>query len=455
MTTDERDEFGRPKVPLSWWRLLAVTAYWLAITVLWGAMTFTIIPLLVESAGVLGSPDHALVGLAIGVITTGGVIIAILVQPTMGAISDHTRSRLGRRKPYIIAGTLMDLAFLAFAAWAFWNQTYWPFVVAIALLQFSSNFAQGPYQGYVPDLVPSPQVGAASGLLGAANILGNIVGPGIAIAFVALASATGNDALVLGTFVVVGIIELVTMAITVIWVPDQPAPEPSALTLGERARAAWGTDILAQRDFVWIMISRLLVLTGLVTLQAFAYLYLRNVLGMTKSEALPASIPLLLATAGAALISAVPGAQISNRVGRKPVLFVAIGSGIVGGLLLAFTGSYAVVIVGAVFIGVCSGVFLGVDWALMTDIIPKAESGRYMGISNIAVAGAGPLATTIGGILTFVLGGVLALNSDIAWRGVFVLLAVELLLGALALRNVTEPPRAGQAAAEMAGPVGS
>ncbi len=454
MNVDERDEFGRPSLPLSWWRLLAVTAYWLAITVLWGAMTFTIIPRLVESAGVLGRSDHPLVGLAIGVITTGGVIIAILVQPTMGAISDHTRSRMGRRKPYIVAGTFMDLAFLTFAAWAFWNQTYWPFVVAVALLQFSSNFAQGPYQGYVPDLVPSRQVGAASGLLGAANILGNVVGPGIAIAFVALASATGNDALVLGTFVAVGIIELVTMAITVIWVPDQPAPTPSPLTLGQRARAAWGTDILAQRDFVWIMVSRLLVLTGLVTLQAFAYVYLQNVLGMSSDEAGPASFPLLLATAGAALIAAVPGAQISNRIGRKPVLFVAIGSGVVGGLLLAVTGSYQLVIVGAVFIGICSGVFLGVDWALMTDIIPKAESGRYMGISNIAVAGAGPLGTTVGGLLTFLLGGVLAMSADIAWRGVFVLLAIELVLGALALRKVTEPRRAGQAATEAEGAAG-
>jgi MFS family permease len=442
MSSDDRDEFGRPKSTLSWWRLLAVTAYWLAITVLWGAMTFTIIPRLVEA--VLGSADDPLFGVAVGVITTAGVVIAIVVQPTMGAISDHTRSRLGRRKPYIIAGTFMDLAFLTFAAWAFWNETYWPFVVAVALLQFSSNFAQGPYQGYVPDLVPSHQVGAASGLLGAANILGNIVGPGIAIGFVALACATGNDALVLGTFVAVGLVELVTMTITVIWVPDRPAAEPSPLTLRQRARGAWGTDILAHRDFVWIMVSRLLVLTGLVTLQAFAYVYLRNALSMSRDEAVTASFPLLLATATAALLSAVPGAQISNRVGRKPVLFVAIGSGIVGGLLLAVTSSYALVIVAAVFIGACSGVFLGVDWALMTDIIPKAESGRYMGISNIAVAGAGPLATTIGGLLTLVLGGVLAMNAGVAWRGVFVLLAVELALGAFALRQVTEPRRARQ-----------
>src|SRR5206468_992589 len=162
---DDRDEFGRPKSALSWWQLLSVTAYWLAITTLWGAFTFSVIPRLVESKGVLGSSTHPLAGLAIGVITTAGVLIAILVQPTMGSISDHTRSRLGRRKPFILIGTAMDLLFLTFAAWAFWNQNYWAFVGAVALLQFSSNFAQGPYQGYIPDLVPGRQVGIASGLL--------------------------------------------------------------------------------------------------------------------------------------------------------------------------------------------------------------------------------------------------------------------------------------------------
>ena len=52
---DDRDEFGRPKSVLSWVQLLAVTAYWLAITTLWGAFTFSVIPRLVESPGVLGS----------------------------------------------------------------------------------------------------------------------------------------------------------------------------------------------------------------------------------------------------------------------------------------------------------------------------------------------------------------------------------------------------------------
>lgn len=438
--SEDRDEFGRPKSALSTMQLLSVTAYWLAITTLWGAFTFSVIPRLVESKGVLGSSTHPLAGLAIGVITTAGVLIAILVQPTMGAISDHTRARLGRRKPYIVIGTAMDLVFLTFAAWAFWNQAYWAFVVAVALLQFSSNFAQGPYQGYIPDLIPGRQVGIASGLLGAANIAGNLLGPGLAILFVAvLPGVVGFPEITLGLFAAIALVEVVTMLITVFFVPDRPAP-PTTKTLRERALGAWGTDLLANRDYVWLLVSRLFVLTALVSLQAFAVFFLENAHGMAPDQAQSSQFPIILTVAVAALLSAVPGGWISSRIGRKPVLYVAIALGVLGAAILAFGPAYWMVVAAAVPIGICSGVFLGVDWALMTDIIPKAESGRYMGISNIAVASAGPIASTVGGLLVFGI-TLLALGSGLAYRAIFVLMAVELVAGALALRRVTEPAR--------------
>jgi MFS family permease len=439
---DDRDEFGRPKSELSWVQLLAVTAYWLAITVLWGAFTFSVIPRLVESKGVLGSSTHPLAGLAIGLITTFGVLIAIFVQPTMGAISDHTQSRIGRRKPFIIIGTAMDLLFLTFAAWAFWNQNYWAFVVAVALLQFSSNFAQGPYQGYIPDLVPGRQVGIASGLLGAANIAGNLLGPGLAILFVAvLPDMLGFPEITLGLFAAIAFVEVTTMLITVFIVPDRSAP-PTSKSFRDRALGAWGTDLLANKDYIWLLISRLFVLTALVSLQAFAVFFLENAHHMSPDEAQTSQFPIIVTVAVAALLSAVPGGYISSRIGRKPVLFAAIALGVIGAATIALGPSYWMVVAAALPIGICSGVFLGVDWALMTDIIPKAESGRYMGISNIAVASAGPIASVIGGVLVFVI-SLATLGPELAYRAIFVLMGVELAIGAWALRRVAEPMRGG------------
>ena len=79
----------------------------------------------------------------------------------VGAISDYTISRWGRRKPYIAIGATLDVVFLIGIAI---SQTYLSVIAFVILLQFSSNFAQGPFQGFVPDLVPAKQVGLASGL---------------------------------------------------------------------------------------------------------------------------------------------------------------------------------------------------------------------------------------------------------------------------------------------------
>jgi len=292
--------------------------------------------------------------------------------------------------------------------------------------------------------VPGRQVGIASGLLGAANIAGNLLGPGLAILFlVVLPDQLHAPQIALGVFAAIALVEVTTMLVTVIWVPDRPAPE-SSLSLVQRAQSAWGTDILQQRDYVWLLVSRLFVLTALVSLQAFAVFFLENAHGMSPDDAQRMQFPVIIAVAVSALLAAVPGGWISNRIGRKPVLYVAIALGLVGALMLAFGPAYWMVVAAAVPIGICSGVFLGVDWALMTDIIPKAESGRYMGISNIAVASAGPIASTVGGIVVFVV-VTLAANAaggpGLAYRAIFVLMALELAIGAWALRHVREPGR--------------
>ncbi len=133
----ERDEYGRPTRHLPWSKLLAVNAYWLAISSLWAALLFIGAPHLVD---VLVGRTHPQAPLLTGILSSVGVIIAIVVQPTIGAISDNTRSRFGRRKPYIFVGTLFDLLFLCLAAYAFLNVTsgdflmYGLYLLAIVLL---------------------------------------------------------------------------------------------------------------------------------------------------------------------------------------------------------------------------------------------------------------------------------------------------------------------------------
>jgi MFS family permease len=95
--------------------------------------------------------------------------------------------------------------------------------------------------------------------------------------------------------------------------------------------------------------------------------------------------------------------------------------------------------VGALIYGLSAGVFLAVDWALMTDIIPKASSGRYMGLSNVATASAGVLAVATAGTLMDLVGG--PQGGGMGPRAALVLGMILLGVGAILLRPVDERRR--------------
>ena len=181
------EQIGAPEKPrLSKASLIRISLYWLGLSSIFIGLN-AILTGRMES-GALGAAVQASVGTTLFQLTVAGALIAAIIQPTIGAISDYTVSRWGRRKPYVVAGTVLDLVFLA--GIAFSND-----LVAIAafivLLQISSNLAQGPFQGYIPDLVPAAQSGIASSLVGLFSVLGNVAGFAIAAA----AIATGNFAL--------------------------------------------------------------------------------------------------------------------------------------------------------------------------------------------------------------------------------------------------------------------
>ena len=140
------------------------------------------------------------------------------------------------------------------------------------------------------------------------------------------------------------------------------------------------------------------------------------------------------------LIAVVPAARLSDRVGRKPVIYVSCAIGAVGLAILAVAPSVPVALVGAALFGVSGGTFLAVDWALMTDIIPKASSGRYMGISNVATASSGIVAVAIGGALIMdTVNQALGLGAGA--RAAMLFGVACYLVGALLLRPVDERRR--------------
>jgi len=134
--------------------------YWLGLSVSSGSQTPYILPLLV---GLLVGEEKK--NTALGDLRAWGLLIAILVQAGAGLLSDRSSSRWGRRRPFIVLGTLLDMIFLIFIGLAglYWH-SYWLLFLAVMLMQLSSNIAHGALQGLIPDIVLEDQRGRASGV---------------------------------------------------------------------------------------------------------------------------------------------------------------------------------------------------------------------------------------------------------------------------------------------------
>lgn len=415
----------RPTIPLPLGQLIQIALYWFGINTIWGGMGILIqerVPQLVP-AGQGGT----FIGIQ-GFVTLS---IAVVIQPTIGMISDYTISRWGRRKPYIAIGATLDVLFIIGVATA---QTYVALVAFLFLLQFSSNFAQGPFQGYVPDLVPAKQVGLASALVGSMQTLGFIAG-GIIISI----------GYVLDDFTVptiaLGLVELATAIGTLLWVREgRQARDRKGRSWLSIGLSAWGTDILREESFVNLVISRLMFLAGVNALINFFALFLTRVFGFTADDK-ALWVPVTQVIVAVVTVAAtIPSARASDRVGRKPVIYAACAFGGLGMVVAGLAPGLPVFILGAVLIGAAAGTFLAVDWALMTDIIPKAASGRYMGISNIAVASAGAVAGAVVGPIIDIAGGGIAQTGD-GPRTAFVVAVAFFALAAFFLRRVDPRPR--------------
>lgn len=376
--TETAPEGSRARLPLS--QLVTLSIYWFGIQTIWGGLNITIIP------GRLDDLSRDTQGTLLAIIMLAGAIAPIIIQPTVGVISDYTVTRWGRRKPYIVVGALLDVVFLAGIAF---NNDFVAMVAFYFLLQVSSNFAQGPFQGYVPDLVPAKQVGTASGLMGLMLTLGTIAGVGIATLGGLL------DSVALATLAL-GVVEVATMVVLIATVDEGRAAPRRTRPWREIALSAWGRDILQQRSVLWLLLVRLLFL-GAYNATLIAIGYFRRSHGLSDDDA-DATVFVATAIVGVSTaIAAVPGGRLSDRFGRRPVIWAAAlvaGAGLLG---VAVAPTPELAILSWVPFGIGMGIFLSADWALMADVIPKHTAGRYMGILNAGTAMAGPVFIVVAG----------------------------------------------------------
>ena len=195
--------------------------------------------------------------------------------------------------------------------------------------------------------------------------------------------------------------------------------------IGERARE--------QRPFIWWVINRLLFLAAVGSIQGFAQFYLADVLKVTNPAT--ATTILLAVVALFLLPSALGGGRLADRYGRRRLVGAAGLGAFAGTLLLLSARSFPLVVVSGCIIGLATGVFMATSWALGTELAPPREAGRYLGISNLAGAGAGIVGAGIGGPMADFFN---RLNPGLGYLVIFAIYAALFLLSATTLRFIPE-----------------
>ncbi|MBN2554955.1 MAG: MFS transporter [Anaerolineales bacterium] len=355
--------------------LLSLNAYWLGLSFMWNSLHVLVLPAVILQY-VVDSRKNTVLGL----LTFAGLVLAMIIQPIAGGLSDRMNTRFGRRRPWITVGTFGDLLFLGLMAAAGGLPLL---ALAYIGLQFTSNIAHGPAQGMMHDRIPPERMGVASGMKNLFDM------GGLVVSSLLVGSLLTEDTLGL-TLAAIAAVLVLTAVITVFGV-NEPSSGVHPLRPAQADPVRTGGS---DRHFRRLILARLFFLAGVYGIQTFAQYFIRDTLAVPDPVKLTGD---LLATIVLTLIgfSLVAG-YLCDRLGRKP-MHIAASMLLATGSLLMTTAqtSTAILIYGSV-IGAGIGLFLSANWALASDLAPLGKGGKYLGLTNIATAGAGALSRLAG-----------------------------------------------------------
>ncbi|MGH2498316.1 MAG: MFS transporter, partial [Ktedonobacteraceae bacterium] len=367
-----------------------INVFWIANNFHWQALLAIVIPSMVVKF--LGDANK---DINLAMVVIWGTLVAFAVNPLVGAISDYATFRLGRRRPFMIVGTIFNVIALVLFAfspnWFTSTELLIAFALIFLLLQFTNNIANSPWSAIIADKVPTEQRGMTAGFNGLFQLLGTILGSIIAGIIV-----NKNDALplykneIVEIFLLIAAVQIVFVVYTVFTVKETPLSEHAKFELAPVLRKFFFKPS-TYPDLSWVLLARFLVMMGIWGVFYFLQYYFDDVLGgpgvktiifgsSFSGEGFSGTLflPVLLLTA---LPTSLTAGWLSDRRGRKIMVYISGAvMTIVCVVFILFQSQYGSLIAAA-FFGIGYGAYTSVDWALTADALPPTdEAGKFLGI---------------------------------------------------------------------------
>jgi MFS family permease len=436
------------KVPqLSHTKQLILNFLWFPLNAETAALLPIVIPtqlLLFVPSSQVGSAEQATV---LSWLVVAASIVSLLMPPFIGALSDRTRGKLGRRRPYLLAGGLLLVASTPLLVNA---STIVDFLAGLALLHGGMNLINSAYQSLVPDRVPQEQRGMASGYVGGLTILGSVASLALAAYLLGGVNQHAFNAEMVRHnagiyYIVTASLMTLGILITVLGVHEIPYRRTSRSVERERTVAAFAWRLVhhwvepwRKYNFTLVFLTRTAIMLGLAMFMTYVEYYFARVQNVTNFVATTALIAVL--ALGGGVISGVLSGVLSDRMKRRaPVVCVAT-------LFMAATSFAFVVASGklgfwlwplGVLFGLGYGAFSSVDWALTIDALPSLkEAGKHLGLWNASNTIPAIIAPLLGGSIISMAGG--HGHLELGYRLVFACATVFLLLAAIGILFVRE-----------------
>ncbi|MYU10410.1 MFS transporter [Streptomyces sp. SID8361] len=310
----------------------------------------------------------------IGQVLPLGAFAAMIANPVAGALSDRTRSRFGRRRPWLVGGTLGMIGALVWLAYA---STVIELVIAWLLVQTFTNTALSAATASFADNVPHSQRAKGSSTISLAQNTSILAGTYLSVPLV--------ESLPL-LFILPGVVSLLCVVVYGLIAKDElPDKQAPRLSIRDLVDTFW-TSPRKHPDFGFAWLSRFLIVLATFMFTTYRLLYMQQHIGLPEHEATKAVATGVLFYTIALLITAAASGWASDRLNRRKP-FVAIASLVFGIGLVVLAGANSVghFYIAEIIMGAAYGCYTGVDVALVVDVLPDPlKPGKDMGVFNIA-----------------------------------------------------------------------
>jgi MFS family permease len=314
---------------------------------------------------------------SLSLVAGAGALLSMVGNPFFGRLSDRTSSRLGMRRPWMVAGLLGGSVGILVVALA---PTVGVVLVGWCIAQLGFNALLAALVAVLPDQVPADQRGSVSGVLGVCVPIASVCGTflvklfsGVPLAMFLAPCAIG------GVFILLFVATLDDRRL-------DPADKPP-WSLRELASSFY-VDPRRCPDFAWVFLSRFLFVLAYAFLATYQTFYLLDRIGSAEDD-IPGQVFLAtLVQATVVVVASLVGGRLSDRTGRRKA-FVLTASAVYGVAMFVIAAAASVngFLVGMAIGGLGFGVYVAVDLALAADVLPDpATAAKDLGVFNIAGA---------------------------------------------------------------------